>query len=102
MKNMKKITMILLTIVLALGVLKPVNTNAASVKVGKPTVTVKAKDDSVTITIGKTDNAEGFRIYAKAPGEKKYQKVKTLAENGTKERTYKYTAKKSGEYVFKV
>ena len=102
MKKVKNLIVLVLALVVTVGVITPTNTSAAEVKVGKPSVTVKAKEDSVTLTIGKTDNAEGFRIYVKIPGEKKYQKVKTLSENGTKERSYTYKAKKSGEYAFKV
>lgn len=102
MKKVKNLIVFVLSVVIAIGVITPISTNAASVKVGKPSVTAKVKEDSVALTIGKTDNAEGFRIYVKAPGEKKYQKVKTLSENGTKERSYTYKVKKSGEYVFKV
>ena len=38
----------------------------------KPKISVKINENSVEITIKKTENAEGYLIYTKAPGSKEY------------------------------
>ena len=62
---------------------KPGKVQAAS-KPGTPEVTVSTtkKTGQVKIEIGKTSGAEGFAIYMKAPGEKKFTKIKTIKKPG--------------------
>ena len=76
----------------------------AAAKPGKPAITVKVGDDgkSAVITIGKTKDAQGYKIMVKKPGAKKFTKLTTVKKDGTAERSY--TAKKlaEGEYQFKV
>ncbi len=103
--RIRKITKIMYVtlLVIVLGVVSTnVRVHAASVKVGKPSISTKTGDNSITISISKTNNAEGYRIYYKAPGSSKYQKEKTLTQKGSKERSYTMKVSKSGEYVFKV
>ena len=103
--RIRKITklMYVTLLVIVLGVVSTnVRVRAASVKVGKPSISAKTGDNSITISISKTSNAEGYRIYYKAPGNSKYQKAKTLIQDGSKERSYTMKVSKSGEYVFKV
>ena len=76
-----------------------INTDAVEKKVGKASISAKGKGDTVTITIKKTDKAEGYGIYVKAIGDKKFQKYDTVSQDGSKERTYTYTAKKEGDYA---
>ena len=101
MKTLKKISLFMM-LILSVAMVLPTNTDAAEKKVGKASISAKTKDSTVTLTIKKTENAEGYEIYVKAPGEKKYQKVETLSKDGSQERTYAYTAKKDGNHLFKV
>ncbi len=108
MKNVKRNYLKKVSIILALvltiiwGMIPEKQTNAASIKVGKPKVSVSFSNDKITIKIGKTDNAEGFRIYVKEPNASKYAKLKTLTQDGKVERSYSFTTTKSGQYIFKV
>lgn len=43
-----------------------------------PTVKATVSDDSVKLTVSKTSGADGYGIYMKAPGAKKYSLIKTL------------------------
>ena len=101
MKTLKKISLLIIML-LSVLLLVPINTDAAEKKVSKASISAKTKGDTVTIMIKKTDKAEGYEIYVKAPGDKKYQKYDTISQDGSKERTYTYTAKKEGDYQFKV
>ncbi len=110
MENVKKILIRKASIYLAfsmilaivLGIIPEIQVYAASTKVGKPDISASANDSIITLRIGKTKNAEGFRIYAKEPNAQKYEKLETITQDGKKERTYSYTANESGEYAFKV
>ena len=103
MKVLKKLMVTALVLVMIAG-LFPARSAEAATKPAKAKVTVKANDDgkSVTLTIAKTKNAEGYKIMVKKPGAKKFTKLATIKEDGTAARTY--TAKKltEGEYQFKV
>ena len=99
MKILKKTTLLAIMI-LSVFMLVPINADAAEKKVGKASISAKVKDVTVTLMIKKTDSTEGYEIYVKGPGEKKYQKIETLSKDGSKERTYTYAAKKDGNYLF--
>ena len=103
MKVFKKLTVLALVLVMVAG-LFPARSTQAAAKPAKAKVTAKANDDgkSVTLTIAKTKNADGYKIMVKKPGAKKFTKLATIKEDGTAARTY--TAKKltEGEYQFKV
>ena len=103
MKVFKRLTVLALVLVMVAG-LFPARSTQAAAKPAKAKVTAKANDDgkSVTLTIAKTKNAEGYKIMVKKPGAKKFTKLATIKEDGTAARTY--TAKKltEGEYQFKV
>lgn len=103
--TMKKLITVLLAFAFVLGIFgsaKPAA--AAAAKPAKAKLTAEAGTDgkSVTLTIAKTKNAEGYKIIVKKPGKDKFVKLTTLKQDGTEKRTY--TAKKlsAGEYVFKV
>ena len=107
MKRIRLIIAALLTLVLTVGMCAALGgekAQAATKKPAKAKVTAKANDDgtSVTVTIAKTKNAEGYKIMVKKPGAKKFTKLTTLKKDGIAARTY--TAKKltEGEYQFKV
>lgn len=67
-----------------------------------PTVKAAVSDDSVKLTVSKTSGADGYGIYMKAPGAKKYSLIKTLTKNGTKKRNYTKKDLEGGKYAFKV
>ena len=69
----------------------------------RPKITAALTDDGkIKITIKKTDNASGYRIYVKKPGSSKYVKLKTISKNGKKVRTYTFEPTDEGTYSFKV
>ncbi|MCR5431301.1 MAG: hypothetical protein K6E95_01955 [Lachnospiraceae bacterium] len=69
-----------------------------------PEFELKVSDDEslITLTIAKTLNADGYRIYAKEPGSTKYRSVATIKKNGKKARTYTYSPFNPGKYSFSV
>ncbi|MCR4992403.1 MAG: hypothetical protein K6A45_05110 [Lachnospiraceae bacterium] len=66
------------------------------------TIEVSEHEETFTFTIQKTTNADGYRIYAKEPGSKKYQSIATIKKSGKAERTYTYTPFNPGKYSFKI
>ena len=103
MKVLKKVTVIALILMLIAGIF-PARSAQAATKPAKAKVTAKANDDgtSVTLTIAKTKNAQGYKIMVKKPGAKKFTKLATIKEDGTAKRTYTATKLAEGEYQFKV
>jgi len=103
MKVFKKLAVLALVLTMIAG-LFPARGAQAATKPAKAKVTAKVNDDgtSVTLTIAKTKNAQGYKIMVKKPGASKFTKLTTLKKDGTAARTY--TAKKltEGEYQFKV
>ncbi len=94
--------MLLLTLIF--GLLYHGEPALAATKPSKPKISVKASKDgsSVTITIKKTKNADGYLIEAKMPGAKKYTAVKTVELNGKKKRNVTVDTLTSGKYSFRV
>ena len=66
------------------------------------TIEVSEHEETFTFTIQKTVNADGYRIYAKEPGSKKYQSIATIKKSGKAERTYTYSPFNPGKYAFKI
>ena len=75
-----------------------------SIKPGKPSIKLKqdASAKSITVTISKTENASGYYIYKKCPGDQKYKKVKSLKKDGSAARSYTFTDLEPGTYSFRV
>ncbi len=97
---------VILAAVMLIGMLPdsaPVSVSAAE-KPGTPKLSVKVSKDGSTaiITIGKTKNAEGYRIYVKEPGSKKYVKNSTWKQDGTSKRTYRIKGLGVGESSIRV
>ena len=69
---------------IVLGIIPEIQIYAASTKVGKPDISASTNDSIITLRIGKTKNAEGFRIYAKEPNAQKYEKLETITQDGKK------------------
>ena len=104
---MKRIITFIITIAMLAGMLAALKTDpvqAASKKPGKPSVTLSAGTDnkSITVSIAKTKNAEGYLIYMKAETDSKFKKVKTLKKDGTAVRTCTIKDLAEGKYSFKV
>ena len=107
MKRIRFIIAALLTLALTVGMFAALGgekAQAATKKPAKAKVTAKANDDgtSVTLTIAKTKNAQGYKIMVKNPGAKKFTKLATLKEDGTAKRTYTAEKLTEDEYQFKV
>lgn len=73
-------------------------------KPAKPVISLQStvSGDGVKVGIGKTKDADGYRIYMKAPGESKYKKIKSLIKSGEAKRSYTKKNLSAGEYSFKV
>ncbi len=107
MKRIRLIIAALLTLAITAGMFAALGgekAQAATKKPAKAKVTAKANDDgtSVTLTIAKTKNAQGYKIMVKKPGAKKFTKLATIKEDGTAKRTYTATKLAEGAYQFKV
>ncbi|MBR4341656.1 MAG: hypothetical protein IKP88_02910 [Lachnospiraceae bacterium] len=70
----------------------------------KPKISVKLSENkkSVIITTAKASYAEGFYIYMKKQGDKKFKKVEILSKNGKKKRNITIDDLLYGKYFFKV
>ncbi len=70
----------------------------------KPVIKLKQDSDkkSITVTIKKTENASGYYIYRKGPGDTGYKKVKTLKQDGSEARSITFSDLEPGTYSFKV
>ena len=77
---------------------------AAKVTPAAPEFKLTVSDDEsvFTFTISKTQDADGYRIYAKEPGSTKYRTVATIKKNGKKARTYTYSPFNPGKYTFRI
>ncbi len=104
MKVFKKLAVLALVLTMIAGLFPARGAQAATKKPAKAKVTANANDDgtSVTLTIAKTKNAQGYKIMVKKPGAKKFTKLVTIKEDGTAKRTYTATKLAEGEYQFKV
>ena len=72
------------------------------VNVAKPKISLKVNGDSVTLTIKKTANAEGYLIYAKMKGAQEYSFIGKVEEDGTKKRKFTVNNLANGTYYVKV
>ncbi len=109
MKTIGKLASVLLITVMIAGLMASVDGTAVyaatnQAKPGKPVVTVSETDryGEVLITIGKTENADGYRIYCKSDKDFKYKKLANVEGKGTKKRTYTAKNLESGLYSFRV
>ena len=103
MKTIKKIIVLMLTLVLVAGIIPESGMQAAS-KPGKPTISLSAEKNgtAIKITISKNLNAQGYIIYMKSAIDLKYRKIKTLKKDGSAERSYTIKNLSEGTYSFKV
>ena len=76
--------------------------SAITEKKPKCSAKITSENTGVKITTAKTDYADGFYIYMKKSGEKKYHKVKKITKNGTVKRSYTIRNLEPGKYYFKI
>ncbi|MBR4343555.1 MAG: haloacid dehalogenase-like hydrolase [Lachnospiraceae bacterium] len=116
-KNLQKIAVCFLTLVMVLNltgvgisgvkaddefVTTVATISADSFVSVKPKISVKVEGNSVTLTIKKTENADGYLVYAKAKGAKEYEIVGQIDKNGTKKRKITIPGLANGTYYVKV
>ena len=92
-ETIKRFVIMLMTAVLlagSFGRVEPAAAKAKSAKPGKPEVAMQRDigGKSITVTIGKTARAEGYKIVMKEDGESAYKRVKMLKKSGTEVQTY--------------
>ncbi|MCR5727212.1 MAG: haloacid dehalogenase-like hydrolase [Lachnospiraceae bacterium] len=68
----------------------------------KPRISVSANGDKVTLTIKKTEGAEGYLIYAREKGTKEYECIGQLDKDGSKKRKFSLSGLPNGTYYIKV
>ena len=97
---LKKILVFTLMLALITGVIPNITDTSAATKPSKPSISLKAVSDGtgIKVTIKKTENADGYSISVKAPGEQDYSEVKLLKKNGKKKRSVTIKNLSSGEY----
>ncbi len=76
--------------------------SAITAKKPKCSVKLASGKTGVKITTAKADYADGFYIYMRKSGEKKYHKVKKLAKNGTAKRSCTVKNLEPGKYYVKI
>lgn len=106
MKLVKKMLGLLLVAVLALGLVAGLGYEevSAAAKPGKPVIKLSETGEygEVKITIEKTSNADGYRIFYKGQDDKSYTKLTEISQDGSKKRTYTAKNLESGVYSFRV
>ena len=106
MKLTKKMLGLLLVAVMTVGLVSGLGYKEASAatKPGKPVIKLSETDEygEVKITIEKTSNADGYRIFYKGQNDKSYTKLVELSKDGTKKRTFTAKNLESGVYSFRV
>lgn len=78
------------------------NLIAAAVTVAKPKISLAVKDDTITVTVKKTENAEGYLVYLKAEGSKKYSLAGKIEKDGTAKRKFTIRGLADGSYSVRV
>ena len=105
MKKKQKLLSLFLALSLIAGMflsIKPAQISAAT-NPGKPVITLHSpSNDRITVTISKTKNASGYRIYMKSAGDSKYRSIKSLAKKGTAKRSYTIKSLSAGTYYIRV
>lgn len=79
-----------------------ISDSAITAKKPKCSAKLTSGKTGVKITTAKADYADGFYIYMKKSGEKKYHKVKKITKNGTAKRSYTVKNLEPGTYYFKI
>lgn len=103
-KPIKPIISIFLVLVVFLSIIPTYKEVNAAEKPSKPKISVVVQEDeaSATITIKKTNNAEGYMIAVKYPEANEFSELATLDLSGKKKRRYKAENLPAGEYSIKI
>ena len=105
MKIARKAMSLLLVAVMVIGIVAGLGCErvSAATKPEKPVIKLSETDEygEVLVTIEKTSNADGYRIFYKAEGDKSYTKLCELTKDGTKKRSYIAKNLESGTYSFR-
>lgn len=96
--------LVILSLLVMLFPVHPAAAKSTVVKPAKPVISAKVTSagNAIKITINKTADAEGYRIYMKGPAATKYKLIKTLKSDGTAKRSYTKKKLTDGVYSFKV
>ena len=73
-----------------------------AISVTRPKVSVSVDGNSVTLTIKKNADAEGYLVYVKTKGYDTYQCIGQIDEDGSKKRTYTVDGLENGTYYIRV
>ena len=102
----KRIGILFLSLIMVLSMsgIGEVGVEAAStkVKVARPTISVRARNRDIVITINETKNALGYRIYTKGEGGNKYTQVWSTKKDGTQKRSVTLHGMNYGTFYIKV
>ena len=103
-KLIRRLVLVVLAAVMITTALPKYESASASATPAKPKITVKSSEDgtSVTVTVKKTENADGYVVEAKLPGTKKYTAVRTIELDGKKKRSVAVDTLIDGKYSFRV
>ena len=78
------------------------NLIAADVTIAKPKISLTVKDDTITVTVKKTGNADGYLVYLKAEGSKEYSLAGKIEKDGTAKRKFMISGLADGSYSVRV
>ena len=79
-----------------------ISDSAITSKKPKCSAKLTSAKTGIKITTAKAEYADGFYIYMKKAGEKKYHKVKKITKNGTAKRSYTVKNLEPGKYYIKI
>ena len=93
---------LMLAIVLSFAGVQNASAKESKVTVKTPKISVKADDNTIKVTIKKTENAKGYYIYLKGKDNKRYTLVGEVDQDGTAKRKYTIKNLADGDYSVKV
>lgn len=77
-----------------------ISESVTSVK--KPSISVKTNGNSITLSIKKNIDAEGYYVYVKKKGDTKYTLLTVIEQDGSKKRKYTVNGLENGTYYIRV
>jgi len=89
---------LIMVLALVMTVQSFVETDAAETAPARPKISVKVSLDSITVSIKKAENADGYRIYIKGKDGNKYSMAVNVKDSGAKKTTYTIDGLMDGEY----
>ena len=76
--------------------------SSEAVKVERPLISLKVKGDSITVTVGKTENAKSYKVFCKVYGGAKYTLAGKIGKDGRAKRTFVIKGLEAGRYQVRV